>query len=78
MIKKKYVPFKTTSMYELIKKYKNKTLPFNATWTNLETHGQRPYLSEGGLLSLVEETKNSTDGGLALSLANIRDMVKKN
>ena len=77
MIKNKYIPLKITSMYSIIKKFKNDELPLNITWTTLETHGRKPYLSKRGLLNLIDEIKKSTDGGFAMLLAEIRDLVKE-
>ena len=45
MIKKKYIPCKLTSCYKILKSYRVGDLPENVTWSELERHGRKPYLS---------------------------------
>ena len=77
IIEKKLVPCKVTSLYHLIRRFQDNNLPVSMTWTNLETHGRKPYLSASGIDELVDRVKNDTDGGSALSNVEIRDMVKE-
>lgn len=77
MIHSKHVPVKTTSMYKLMKKYSDNLLSVKSTWTSIEKHGRKSYLSEHSFHSLINKIKNSTDSGFVLSLGDIRDMVMK-
>ena len=63
-------------MYALMKKYKLRKLTVGTTWTYLQQHGRKPYLSAEGLQELISFIKNSSDGGMALSRSEIEEMVK--
>ena len=50
-------------------------LPIKSTWTHLQQHGQKPYLSFKVLHSLIKNIKYAVDGGSVLSKTEIRDTI---
>ena len=75
LISKKYVPCRLTSCYKLINQFKDKTLTPDTTWSELEKDGRKPFLSNQGLQKLIDDIKDSSDGGLAISLSEIRRKI---
>ena len=77
LIKYQYVPVRHTTLYKICRKLQLKDLPSDATWTELQKRGKKPFLSNRGLHKLIQEIKNSTDGGMALATSDIRDLVQR-
>ena len=78
LIRQRVVPFKQTALYKLVIRFNDGELSRDTTWTELEKHGHKPYLSQKRLMLLVERIREESDGGLlAYSASDIRNEVKR-
>lgn len=76
LIQEKYVPVKQTPSYKPYKRLGERELDADVTWTQLQKHGRKPYLTTRCLQEqLINNIKLSTDGDLALSSGKIRSLV---
>ena len=75
MITYKYVPVKQTNLYKICRKLKLKDLPQDASWTELQKRGRKPIISDRALQELIDEIKMSTDGGVAMSTSDVKELI---
>ena len=77
LVEKKLVPVKKTTLYTMIERYSGGLIDENATWSELTKQGTKPYLTHRDFNSLVLSISNKTSGGLAFSISEIRNEIKK-
>ena len=77
MIMKAYLPVNKTTMYAIIKEFRNHGRLKFKYWRQRNKTGPKPLLKRSSLTAMVKEYEKVGDGGLASSRANLEDSINK-
>ena len=75
LVKEKLVPVRISTLYNMLNDFNVRKYSPLSPWSDFRKRGRKPYLSSGEIMILVKVLSKECEGGLAMSLSELKERI---